>query len=107
MVTFRDVSVVAGARCGRSESGFSSLRSTSHLERAAATAPWAAVRAENHGPRGRRLLRQAAADSRLAAPGGPPVNVRDQRHRGPGSQLGQRGRGRGRGRGRERGRGGG
>lgn len=107
MVTFRDVSVVAGARGGRSESGFSSLRSTSHLERAAATAPWAAVRAENHGPRGRRLLRQAAADSRLAAPGGPPVNVRDQRHRGPGSQLGQRGRGRGRGRGRERGRGGG
>lgn len=45
MVTTRDAPMVAGARCRRSESGGSSLLRTSRQERAAATAPWAAVRA--------------------------------------------------------------
>lgn len=89
LVTSCDASMVTGTRCVSSESGGSSFRRTFCWEPAAVTAPWAAVRAENHEPRGRGLLRWAAADGRLAAPGGPPVDVRDQRHRRPGSQLGQ------------------
>lgn len=87
-VTSRDASMVARARLGGSESGGYSLRRTSCQERAAATAPWSAVGAENHEPRGRGLLQRAAADGRLAAPGGPPVRVWDERHRRPGSRLG-------------------
>lgn len=45
MLTTRDAPMVAGARCRRSESGGSSLLRTSRQERAAATAPWAAVQA--------------------------------------------------------------
>lgn len=45
MVTTCDAPVVAGARCRRSESGGSSFLHITRQERAAATAPWAAVRA--------------------------------------------------------------
>lgn len=93
-VTSRDASMVARARLGGSESGGYSLRRTSCQERAAATAPWSVVGTENHEPRGRGLRQPAAADGRLAAPGGPPVRVWVERHRRPGSRLGPFGRGR-------------
>lgn len=88
-VTSCDAAVVAPVRRGVSKTSGSFLRHFS-LRAGGCDCAWAAVGAEKHEPRGRRLLRGAAADGRLAAPGGPPVRVGDKRHCHPGSRLGRR-----------------